>query len=201
VIKIKGDEMKKRILVVAVASIGLATVLMAHGGDGDNDEMMGQGMQQGKMGSQMMMQRGQMGPQAMQRGGQMGPKYMMNKGQRGVMGMRGSMMQNPMQMMKNMRKMHTKMMMNMLSKLNLSDTQKKQIQQLQKKNMMNMDKILEAFGKDSFDKDKFIKIMKSKRENMIKSRANMLEGIFKILDKKQREDFVTLIKAKHIMMR
>lgn len=193
--------MKKRILVVAVASIGLATVLMAHGGDGDNDEMMGQGMQQGKMGSQMMMQRGQMGPQAMQRGGQMGPKYMMNKGQRGVMGMRGSMMQNPMQMMKNMRKMHTRMMMNMLSKLNLSDTQKKQIQQLQKKNMMNMDKILEAFGKDSFDKDKFIKIMKSKRENMIKSRANMLEGIFKILDKKQREDFVTLIKAKHIMMR
>lgn len=183
--------MKKRILVTAVASLGLATVLMAHGGDGDNDTMMGQGMQQGMMGSQMMMQRG----------GQMGPKYMMNKHQRGAMGMRGGMMQNPMQMMRNMRKMHTKMMMNMLNKLNLSDTQKKEIQALQKKNMANMDKILDAFGKDSFDKDKFIQIMKSKRENMIKSRANMLDGIFKILDKKQREDFVALIRAKHITMR
>ena len=197
--------MKKKIIVGAIASIGLSTLLMAHAGDGDGDGMMmGQGMQQGKAGSGMMMKKRQMGPQSMnqeiQRGQIGGQSMMMRRGQMGSMGMRGGM-QGPMQMMKNMRKMHKKMMMNMLSKLNLSDTQKKEIAKLQKKYMMNPDKILQAFGKESFDKEKFIKIMQSKRENMIKSRANMLDGIFKILDKKQREDFVTLIKAKHIMMR
>lgn len=196
--------MKKKIIVGVIASIGLSTLLMAHAGDGDNDGMMmGQGMQQGKAGSGMMMQRGQMGSQSMNQGvqrGQMGQGMMMRMGHMRQMGIRGGM-QGPMQMMKNMRKMHKKMMMNMLSKLNLSDTQKKEIAKLQKKYMTNPDKILEAFGKNSFDKEKFIKIMQSKRENMIKSRANMLDGIFKILDKKQREDFVTLIRAKHIMMR
>ena len=193
--------MKKKIIVGAIASIGLSTLLMAHAGDGDGDGMMmGEGMQQGKAGSGMMMKKNQAGSQSMSQGiqrGQMTQGMMMRRGQ---MGMRGGM-QGPMQMMKNMRKMHKKMMMNMLSKLNLSDTQKKEIAKLQKKYMMNPDKILQAFSKDSFDKEKFIKIMQSKRENMIKSRANMLDGIFKILDKKQREDFVTLIRAKHIMMR
>ena len=182
--------MKKKIIVGAIASIGLSTLLMAHAGDGDNDGMMmGQGMQQGKAGAGMMMKKAQT-TQGM----------MMQRKQMRSMGMRSGM-QSPMQMMKKMRQMHKKMMMNMLGKLNLSDSQKKEIAQLQKKYMMNSDKILEAFGKDSFDKDKFIKIMQSKRENMIKSRANMLDGIFKVLDKKQREDFVTLIRAKHIMMR
>jgi len=188
--------MKKKIIVGAIASIGLSTLLMAHAGDGDNDGMMmGQGMQQGKAGTAMMLKNGQMMSQSMNRGmnfGQMGQGMMMQRRQMRSMGMQGGM-QGPMQMMKKMRQMHKKMMMNMLGKLNLSDSQKKEIAQLQKKYMMNSDKILEAFGKDSFDKDKFIKIMQSKRENMIKSRANMLDGIFKVLDKKQREDFVTLM--------
>ena len=182
--------MKKKIIVGTIASIALSTLLMAHAGDSDNDSMiMGQEIQQGKASSGVMVKKGQTN-QGM----------MLQRGKKRNMGMR-SVTQGHMQMMKNMRKMHKKMMMNMLSKLNLSDTQKKEIAKLQKKYMTNPDKILEAFGKNSFDKEKFIKIMQSKRENMIKSRANILDGIFKILDKKQREDFVTLIRAKHIMMR
>jgi protein CpxP len=37
----------------------------------------------------------------------------------------------------------------------------------------------EAFTKDSFDKAKYIKIMKDKRDNMLKSNADVIEKSYK----------------------
>jgi len=100
-----------------------------------------------------------------------------------------------------MRQMHKRMMGAMLQRLNLTSKQQKSIKAIMQKSMQNQDAIFEAFKNNNFNKNKFIKIMESKRDNMIKSRAQMLSDIFKVLNKQQKEDFITLIKAKHIMMR
>lgn len=83
-----------------------------------------------------------------------------------------------------------------LKKLNLNDTQKQEV----KKIMMESKKttsVNEAFSKTSFDKEKYIKIMSEKRENMIKSKALKIEKIYAILDAKQKEQFKTLLDLKN----
>jgi len=191
--------MKKKILIGAIALASATTLVLAHGGtnDGDGNQMMGnsqmmqntnrQGMQsQGTMNRQgyasKRMQSQRMGMQNMRQMGMMNQGGMMN-------------------MMKNMRQMHKRMMGAMLQRLNLTSKQQKSIKAIMQKSMQNQDAIFEAFKNNNFNKNKFIKIMESKRDNMIKSRAQMLSDIFKVLNKQQKEDFITLIKAKHIMMR
>jgi len=191
--------MKKKILIGAIALVSATTLVLAHGGtnDGDGNQMMGnsqmmqntnrQGMQsQGTMNRQgyasKRMQSQRMGMQNMRQMGMMNQGGMMN-------------------MMKNMRQMHKRMMGAMLQRLNLTSKQQKSIKAIMQKSMQNQDAIFEAFKNNNFNKNKFIKIMESKRDNMIKSRAQMLSDIFKVLNKQQKEDFITLIKAKHIMMR
>ena len=51
----------------------------------------------------------------------------------------------------------------------------------------------DAFTKDSFDKDKYMKIMSEKRDNMLKSNAEVMEKSYAILTPKQKEQFKVLL--------
>jgi len=83
-----------------------------------------------------------------------------------------------------------------LKQLNLTDAQKDKIKTIVKEQMKNKQTINDAFTKSSFDKEKFIKIMSEKRENMLKSKANIIEKVYAVLDSKQKEQFKTLIDLK-----
>ena len=50
-----------------------------------------------------------------------------------------------------------------------------------------------AFTKDNFDKNKFISIMSEKRDNMIKSEAEIIEKAYAILTAKQKEQLKVLM--------
>lgn len=51
----------------------------------------------------------------------------------------------------------------------------------------------EAFSKDGFDKAKYIQIMNEKRDNMIKSKAEIIEKSYAVLTPKQKEQLKVLI--------
>lgn len=87
-------------------------------------------------------------------------------------------------------------MRGIMKKLNLSDTQKEEMKKIVKEARKNKETINDAFSKTSFDKEKFIKIMNEKRENMIKSKADVMEKMYAVLDTKQKEQFKTLLELK-----
>ena len=77
--------------------------------------------------------------------------------------------------------------------LNLTAEQKtkiKTIMQDSRKNLKNSD---DAFTKDSFDKTKYIQIMSEKRDNMLKSEAEIIEKTYAILTTKQKEQLKVLM--------
>ncbi|MFK2823538.1 Spy/CpxP family protein refolding chaperone [Malaciobacter sp. WC5094] len=83
-----------------------------------------------------------------------------------------------------------------LKKLNLSDSQKTQIKKIMQDSKKQKQTISDAFTKSNFDKEKYIKIMSEKRQNMLKSRALKIEKIYAVLDDTQKEQFKTLIDLK-----
>lgn len=94
---------------------------------------------------------------------------------------------------------HRKSKMPILSvvkQLNLSDSQRTQIKDIMINQRKEKQTLNDAFTKSSFDKEKFVKIMSEKRENMLKSKANMIEKVYAVLDSKQKEQFKTLIELK-----
>ena len=106
-----------------------------------------------------------------------------------------------MMMEKGMHKKAEKGPLALLRKLNLSDEQKAQIADIKKDIMSKKVTPSVAFTKDGFDKAKFIEIMKQKRENMIESKAEMIDRVFKVLTPKQKEQFVTLMELKKEKMK
>lgn len=80
--------------------------------------------------------------------------------------------------------------------LNLSDSQKQQIKTIIKDSKASRKKINEAFSNSSFDKDKFIQIMKEKKENALKAKADTIQKVYEVLNSKQKEQFKTLIDLK-----
>ena len=50
-----------------------------------------------------------------------------------------------------------------------------------------------AFSKDGFDKAKYIQIMSEKRDNMLKSQAEVIEKSYAILTTKQKEQLKVLM--------
>lgn len=98
-------------------------------------------------------------------------------------------------MMKKFKKGHHGPMM-ILKQLNLTQDQKEQILAIKKDMMKNKITPDVAFTKDSFDKAKFIEIMKQKRDNMIESKAEMMDRVYKILSPKQKEQFKVLMDLK-----
>ncbi len=87
--------------------------------------------------------------------------------------------------------------MSMLYKLNLSAEQQNQVFEIKKDLMKKRVSPNVAFTEDGFDKEKFIKIMKQKRDNMIESKAEMIEKIYKVLTPKQKEQLKVLMELKN----
>ncbi|RXJ99132.1 hypothetical protein CRU98_07150 [Arcobacter sp. CECT 8986] len=83
-----------------------------------------------------------------------------------------------------------------VKQLNLSTEQKSKIADIMKSNRGKMQTINDAFSKTEFDKNKFIKILSTKRENMIKLKAQMVSDIYDILTKEQKEQFKVLLDLK-----
>ena len=83
-----------------------------------------------------------------------------------------------------------------LKKLDLSDNQRNQVKKIIMNNKKNRKSINTVFTKDSFNKEEFIKRMNEKRENMIKSKADMIEKVYAVLDTQQKEQFKVLIDIK-----
>ena len=96
--------------------------------------------------------------------------------------------------MKSYKKSHSPMAM--FYKLNLSDKQKEKISEIKKDIFKDKVGVDTAFTKNSFDKEKFIEIMKQKRENMLESKAEMIDRVYKILTPKQKEQLKVLIDLK-----
>ena len=84
----------------------------------------------------------------------------------------------------------------MIQSLNLTPAQQSQVDALIKTYRDNTVKISDAFSKTDFDKQKFIEIATNKRENMIKSRANMIDDIYKILNDEQKLQLKVLMDIK-----
>ena len=105
-------------------------------------------------------------------------------------------MQKSHKMMKKGNKKVNKGPMAILRQLNLSPEQKQQIFDIKKDMMKNKVTPDVAFTKTSFDKAKFIEIMKQKRDNMIESKAETMDRVYKILTPQQKEQFKVLMDLK-----
>lgn len=83
-----------------------------------------------------------------------------------------------------------------MRELNLTNEQKTQIRKIAMDAKKERQTLNDAFSKSTFDKEKFIKIMSEKRDNMLKSKADMIEKMYAVLDTKQKEQFKTLLELK-----
>jgi len=100
-------------------------------------------------------------------------------------------MYNP--MMKKNKKAGSFGVLGLVRQLNLSSEQIKDIQKIRQDMMKNRVKPSVAFTENGFDKDKYMEIMKQKRDNMLKSKAEMVDKVYKILTPKQKEQLKVLI--------
>lgn len=81
----------------------------------------------------------------------------------------------------------------MFKQLSLTQEQETKIEKIIVDSRENMETFDEAFTKDSFDKNKYIKIMAEKRDNMLKSQVEVLEKSYAILTPKQKEQLKVLM--------
>ncbi|RXJ86779.1 Spy/CpxP family protein refolding chaperone [Arcobacter sp. CECT 8985] len=86
--------------------------------------------------------------------------------------------------------------MSVVKQLNLTADQKMKIAKVVRTNKGKMQTINDAFTKKEFDKNKFIEILSSKRENMIKLKAQMVADIYDVLTNEQKEQFKVLLDLK-----
>ena len=77
--------------------------------------------------------------------------------------------------------------------LNLTAEQETKLQQIISESRKNIKSEDEAFTKDGFDKAKYIQIMSEKRDNMLKSQAEIIEKSYAVLTAKQKEQFKVLM--------
>ena len=96
-------------------------------------------------------------------------------------------------MMKKGGKHGERSVVGMFKRLNLSPEQDAQIEKIVFENRVNMESFDDAFTKDGFDKDKYIKIMNEKRDNMLKSNAEILDKSYAVLTPKQKEQLKVLM--------
>ena len=81
----------------------------------------------------------------------------------------------------------------MFGELNLTSEQKTKLEQIMQDSRKNMKSEDEAFSKDGFDKAKYVQIMSEKRDNMLKSQAEIIEKSYAVLTPKQKEQFKVLM--------
>ncbi|XOB62820.1 Spy/CpxP family protein refolding chaperone [Campylobacterota bacterium DY0563] len=111
----------------------------------------------------------------------------MQKGMSCPSGMNNSMM------MKKQKKMRSHGVMSLLRDLNLTPEQMKDIQNIKQELMKKRTRPTVAFTKEGFDKEKYIQIMKQKRDNMLESKAEMIDKVYKVLTSEQKEQLKVLM--------
>ena len=84
----------------------------------------------------------------------------------------------------------------LIHELNLTTKQKEDIKKIMDESRNTEKNPLDAFTKDGFDKAKFIQIENEKRDSMLKSRAEVIEKTYAVLDSKQKEQLKVLIDLK-----
>ncbi|MDD3007475.1 MAG: Spy/CpxP family protein refolding chaperone [Arcobacter sp.] len=77
--------------------------------------------------------------------------------------------------------------------LNLTAEQDEKIKKIIEDSRKNEKSLNEAFTKDGFDKAKYIQIMTEKRDNMLKSNAEVIEKSYAVLTDKQKEQLKVLM--------
>ncbi|HJE02721.1 periplasmic protein [Aliarcobacter thereius] len=105
-------------------------------------------------------------------------------------------MQNSDRGMMNHKRSHSKNEMNgmnIFNQLSLTNDQKIKIREIVRDSRSKMVHPYDAFTKNSFDKDKFIKMKKEQREQKIEIQADIMEKAYKVLDAKQKEQLRVLL--------
>lgn len=88
----------------------------------------------------------------------------------------------------------------MFKSLNLTAEQQTKIEQIVADVRKNEKTPEDAFTKDGFDKAKYMEIMSEKRDNMLKSQAEVIEKSYAILTPKQKEQLKVLMELKEEKM-
>jgi Spy/CpxP family protein refolding chaperone len=81
----------------------------------------------------------------------------------------------------------------MFKELNLTAEQDEKIKKIIEDSRKDEKSIEEAFTKEGFDKAKYVQIMSEKRDNMLKSQAEVIEKSYAILTPKQKEQLKVLM--------
>lgn len=88
----------------------------------------------------------------------------------------------------------------MFKSLNLTAEQQTKIEQIVADVRKNEKTPEDAFTKDGFDKAKYMEIMSEKRDNMLKSQAEVIEKSYAILTPKQKEQLKVLMELREEKM-
>ncbi|QFR49824.1 hypothetical protein FJR48_08835 [Sulfurimonas lithotrophica] len=102
-------------------------------------------------------------------------------------------------MMKHKKGRGGHMFISTVMKLDLSTEQRTKIRDIVKKSMLEAPNPHNAFSDTSFNKDKFIKLAKERRDSKIERKADMIEKVYALLDASQKKDLKTMLDMKDIM--
>lgn len=87
----------------------------------------------------------------------------------------------------------------MVMSLDLSDDQRTKIKTIVAKTMANTPNPHDAFSETNFDKKKFLKLAKEKRDAKLEKRAQMMHDVHAVLTKEQKVAFKKNLDAKPMM--
>ena len=101
-------------------------------------------------------------------------------------------------MKKNSHQMKDNKVIDMVMKLDLKDEQRVKIRTIMKDGMAKVASPLSAFTENGFDKMKFIKLIKEKKENKVERYADTISKVYAVLNVEQKKDLKTIIDMKEI---
>ena len=88
----------------------------------------------------------------------------------------------------------------MFKGLNLTAEQEAQIEKIVAESRKSIESPATAFSNDGFDKAKYVEIMSEKRDNMLKSQAEIIEKSYAVLTPKQKEQLKVLMELRQEKM-
>jgi len=91
-------------------------------------------------------------------------------------------------MKKNMKENKQLSFFSVLKEVYLSKEQKESIKKIMQNSKKEKESIFDAFTSTSFDKEKYLSIIKAKKENTLELKANTIAKIYAVLDKRQKEE-------------
>jgi hypothetical protein len=89
----------------------------------------------------------------------------------------------------------------MIMKLDLSVKQRTQIKEIIMASVKKMSYPSEAFTDGSFNKEKFVKLAKEKRDGKIQRRSDLMAKVYKVLNSSQKKDLKTMMDMKKLRMK